>query len=109
MTDPLVRYEVDRSVATLTLDSPHNRNALSGALVAQLEQGLADAAKDPAVRAVELTHTGGTFCPGPARAEAPAGDPNENPRRLGAAMRAIIELPKPLVARVDGHVRAGGL
>ena len=108
-TDPLVRYEVDRSVATLTLDSPRNRNALSSGLVAQLQQGLADAAEDPAVRAVVLTHTGGTFCAGADLSEATQGDPTANPRRLVAVMRALLELPKPVVARVDGHVRAGGL
>lgn len=106
---PLVRYQVERAVATLTLDSPPNRNALSSGLVAELTQGLADAAKDPSVRAVVLTHTGGTFCAGADLNEATSGDSTANPRRLVAVMRAIVELPKPVVARVDGHVRAGGL
>lgn len=109
MTEPLVRYQVERAVATLTLDSPRNRNALSSGLVAELRQGLADAADDPAVRAVVLTHTGGTFCAGADLSEATNGDPTANPRRLVAAMRAVVELPKPVIARVDGHVRAGGL
>jgi enoyl-CoA hydratase len=108
-TEPLVHYRVERAVATLTLDTPHNRNALSAALVAELEQGLADAAKDPSVRAVVLTHTGGTFCAGADLSEATNGDPTANPRRLVAVMRAIVELPKPVLAQVDGHVRAGGL
>ena len=108
-TEPLVHYRVDRAVATLTLDSPRNRNALSSTLVAELEQGLAEAAKDPAVRAVVLTHTGGTFCAGADLSEATSGDPTANPRRLVATMRAIVELPKPVIAQVDGHVRAGGL
>uniref|UniRef100_UPI000A996CC6 enoyl-CoA hydratase-related protein n=1 Tax=Peterkaempfera griseoplana TaxID=66896 RepID=UPI000A996CC6 len=59
MTDPtaapLVRRTVEGAVATLTLDSPHNRNALSTRLMDKLEQGLAEAAEDPAVRAVVLT------------------------------------------------------
>ncbi|MEZ0094681.1 enoyl-CoA hydratase family protein [Streptacidiphilus sp. EB129] len=108
-TEPLVHYRVERSVATLTLDSPRNRNALSSTLVAQLEQGLADAGKDPAVRAVVLTHTGGTFCAGADLSEATSGDATANPRRLVAVMRALVELPKPVIAKVDGHVRAGGL
>jgi enoyl-CoA hydratase len=109
LTDPLVRYQVDQSVATLTLDSPRNRNALSSTLVTQLERGLSDAAADPAVRAVVLTHTGGTFCAGADLSEATNGDPTANPRRLVSAMRAVVELSKPVVAQVDGHVRAGGL
>ena len=56
--DTLVEYAVDRHVARLTLNSPHNRNALSAALVGQLHQGLRDAADHPAVRAVVLGHTG---------------------------------------------------
>ncbi|MHA6764378.1 enoyl-CoA hydratase family protein [Streptacidiphilus sp. PAMC 29251] len=109
MEPPLVRYQVDRAVATLTLDSPRNRNALSSTLTAQLQQHLAEAAKDPTVRAVVLTHTGGTFCAGADLSEATTGDPTANPRRLVAVMRAVIELPKPVIAQVDGHVRAGGL
>ncbi|MEZ0067450.1 enoyl-CoA hydratase [Streptacidiphilus sp. MAP12-20] len=106
---PLVRHAVERGVATLTLDSPANRNALSARLVAELEQGLADAAKDPSVRVVVLTHTGGTFCAGADLSEATGGDPTANPRRLVTAMRSVLESPKPVVALVDGHVRAGGL
>jgi enoyl-CoA hydratase len=106
---PLVRYDTDRAVATLTLDSPRNRNALSTRLVSELEQGLAQAAKDEAVRAVVLTHTGTVFCAGADLSEASGGDPTDAPRKLVDLMRALAELPKPVVARVDGHVRAGGL
>ncbi|MCD0483779.1 enoyl-CoA hydratase family protein [Streptacidiphilus sp. ASG 303] len=113
MTDataaPLVRLAVEGAVATLTLDSPHNRNALSSRLMAELEQGLAEAAKDPAVRAVVLAHTGKVFCAGADLSEATSGDPTAGPRRLVEILRAVVECPKPVVARVDGHARAGGL
>ncbi|MFF4651603.1 enoyl-CoA hydratase family protein [Streptomyces sp. NPDC001380] len=113
MTDataaPLVRLAVEGAVATLTLDSPHNRNALSSRLMAELEQGLAEAAKDPAVRAVVLAHTGRVFCAGADLSEATSGDPTAGPRRLVEILRAVVECPKPVVARVDGHARAGGL
>ncbi|MYS20316.1 enoyl-CoA hydratase, partial [Streptomyces sp. DvalAA-14] len=99
-TVPLVRQEHDRGVAVLTLDSPHNRNALSGRLVAELTEGLAAAAGDAAARAVLLTHTGGTFCAGADLREAGAAD---GPRRLVELLRAIAELPKPVVAAVRGH------
>jgi len=101
------------SVARLTLDSPHNRNALSTRLVEQLHAGLQQAAADPAVRIVVLTHTGGTFCAGADLSEASGGDPFENTaargRELSNLLRAIIESPMPVVAAVDGHVRAGGM
>jgi enoyl-CoA hydratase len=108
-TAPLVRQAVEGAVATLTLDSPRNRNALSARLMSELEQGLADAAKDPAVRAVVITHTGKVFCAGADLSEATSGDPTAGPRRLVEILRAVVECPKPVLARVDGHVRAGGL
>ncbi|MFJ4962825.1 enoyl-CoA hydratase family protein [Streptomyces sp. NPDC088729] len=93
----------DRGVAVLTLDAPANRNALSAALVAEARAALAEAAADDSVRAVVLTHTGSTFCAG-ADLSAPP-----DPREIVGLMRDVVALPKPVVARVDGHVRAGGL
>jgi enoyl-CoA hydratase len=111
--DSLVDYTVAGQVARLTLNSPHNRNALSATLVNQLHQGLRDAAADAGVRAVVLAHTGGTFCAGADLAEASGGDPFEmaavRARQLAALLRAIIELPLPVIVAIDGHVRAGGL
>ncbi|MFJ8534091.1 enoyl-CoA hydratase family protein [Streptomyces sp. NPDC093591] len=92
-----------RAVETLTLDSPDNRNALSAALVRELADMLTDCAKDAEVRAVVLTHTGNTFCAGADLRDPPPPDD------LVALLRQIVELPKPVVARVTGHVRAGGL
>ncbi|GAA4486203.1 enoyl-CoA hydratase family protein [Rhodococcus olei] len=125
---PFVRYEVSGGgFATLTLDSPHNRNAISTRLVAELRQGLRDAAADETVRAVVLTHTGGTFCAGADLSEASGATGNvseasgatehADPAALAAhrtsqmteLLRAFLELPKPIVGRVDGHVRAGGM
>ena len=103
-------------LARLTLNSPHNRNALSGALVSQLHQGLHDAAADPAVRAVVLGHTGGTFCAGADLSQSSAaGDDSPfdmavaRAREMTALLRAIVESPLPVIAAVNGHVRAGGL
>jgi enoyl-CoA hydratase len=112
----LVEYtgpaECGGPLARLTLNSPHNRNALSGALVGQLHQGLRDAAADPAVRVVVLGHTGGTFCAGADLSEAGAGDPFDmavaRAREMTALLRAIVESPLPVIAAVNGHVRAGG-
>ena len=56
MGDQPVRCEVARGVATITLDSPSNRNALSSALVADLHAAL-DRAEQPDVRVIVLTHT----------------------------------------------------
>ncbi|MER6423471.1 enoyl-CoA hydratase family protein [Streptomyces sp. NPDC001137] len=92
-----------RGIETLSLDSPANRNALSAALVGELTDALTDCAKDTDVRAVVLTHTGNTFCAGADLRDPPAPD------ALVGLLRQIVELRKPVVARVTGHVRAGGL
>ncbi|MGP2441334.1 enoyl-CoA hydratase family protein [Streptomyces sp. JW3] len=92
-----------RGITTLTLDSPPTRNALSAALVTGLTEALTAAGRDDGVRAVVLTHTGSTFSAG-----ADLRDPPD-PKALVALLRKIVALPKPVVARVTGHVRAGGL
>ncbi|MCX4675143.1 enoyl-CoA hydratase family protein [Streptomyces sp. NBC_01433] len=93
----------DRGVTTLALDSPANRNALSARLVSELSTALDACAADDSVRAVVLTHTGNTFCAGADLTSPP------DPGAFVALMRRVVALPKPVVARVTGHVRAGGL
>ncbi|MEV5607974.1 enoyl-CoA hydratase family protein [Streptomyces sp. NPDC052225] len=103
LAENLVHYGHARGVTTLTLDSPANRNALSSALVGELAARLGRAEKDGDVRAVVVTHSGTTFCAG-----ADLRDPPD-PDALVGLLRQIVALRKPVVARVDGHVRAGGL
>ncbi|HEU5033472.1 MAG TPA: enoyl-CoA hydratase family protein [Mycobacteriales bacterium] len=107
MPEELVHLEVAQGVATVTLDSPHNRNALSAQLRRELDAHLARAFADDAVRVVVLTHSGTVFCSGmdlkEASGGAVAGD--EFPRIL----EAVWTSPKPVVARLGGPARAGGL
>lgn len=100
---PLVHAARTPGLTTLTLDSPANRNALSATLVQELRTALAAEATTPATRAIVLTHTGTTFCAG-ADLKSPC-----DPADFLALLREIAELPRPVVARVTGHVRAGGL
>ena len=109
MTEQLIQYSADRGIARLALDSPGNRNALSAALMAQLAQALATAAADDEVRAVELTHTGTTFCAGADLTEAREGGMQAGTTQVLDLLREIIAMPKPVVASIDGHVRAGGM
>lgn len=105
----LVRRSTERGVTTLTLDSPHNRNALSTRLVGELYARLEDAEGGPDTRVVLLAHTGGTFCAGADLGEASAADgPTDAPLALARLLRTIVAFPKPVVARITGHVRAGG-
>jgi enoyl-CoA hydratase len=105
-----VHYAVDRSIATITLDNPDNRNTLSKALVTALAEHLSAAAADADVRAIVITHTGRTFCAGAdLKEQASEGGPAEGTRRMLSLQRSIVEIAKPVVARIDGHVRAGGI
>lgn len=107
-----VRYEVDAGVATLTLASPETRNVLSAAMLAQLVEHLGAAAADDAVRVVVLTGEGGTFCAGADLSAAAEADSESfaasGPRALVAVLEAMLDHPKPIVARVQGHVAGGG-
>lgn len=107
----MVRYATDGGVATLTLDSDKNRNALSSRLISELLEGLRRAEADDLVRAVLIDHVGRVFCSGADLAETAAA--RESGRAPAGAMpellAAIWDMPKPVVARVAGPARAGGL
>jgi methylglutaconyl-CoA hydratase len=106
----LVHYAVARGVATLTLDSPHNRNALSPRLMSELAAGLRTALADGAVRAIVLASADRVFCSGmdlKATAAAEAGDLPVT--AFPELLAAIMDAPKPVVARVAGPARAGGI
>lgn len=110
---PRVTATSSAGVMTITLDSPHNRNALSDQLVEELLAGLAEAETDDDVRCVVLTHTGNTFCAGADLSEARANTADDPARaradQLVDLLRTIVALPKPVIGRIDGHVRAGGM
>jgi methylglutaconyl-CoA hydratase len=106
--EDLVHLEVGGEKAIVTLDSPGNRNALSDRLVGQLLARLRSAVADDRVRVVVLTHTGPVFC---------AGADLKN-SRIGSTSSAddfagVLELlwtsPKPVLARLAGPVRGGGV
>lgn len=107
----LVRTVTAAGVTTLTLDSPANRNALSTPLMRELLAGLAAALTDPAVRVVVISHTGPVFCSGADLKEtAAARESGKVPAELlGDVLAAIWEFPKPVLARIAGPARAGGL
>jgi methylglutaconyl-CoA hydratase len=103
-------YEVSAATATITLDAPQRRNALSGPLLASLRSHFDAAETDPAVRSVVLTHTGPVFSSGmdlTAVADLPA---EQQPIvALPVLLQRIWEFDKPVIARVNGKARAGGI
>jgi methylglutaconyl-CoA hydratase len=104
-----------RGVATLTLNRPERRNAFDDALIAELSDAFARVGADEAVRALVLTGAGAAFSAGGdlawMRRMAGYGfDENyADAMRLAAMFRALNELPKPTIARVNGAAYAGGV
>lgn len=104
----MIGVGTDRGVRTLTLDSPGNRNALSSRLLGRLRDELAAAAAAPRVRVVVLDHAGPAFCAGADLTEVRT-DPAGLTAAIGATLADLWEFPKPVVARVAGPARGGGL
>ena len=113
----------DDGVATLTMNRPEARNALSAEMSAGLEAAIPRLAADPAVRVVVLTGTGGAFCAGGdvkgfARAgtgggqtQAQAGFEQRVSGLRGSTefCRLLHEMPKPTLAAIPGPAAGGGL
>ncbi|QZY29002.1 enoyl-CoA hydratase-related protein [Nocardioides coralli] len=115
MTDTTELVHLDVSdldgggLATITLDSPHNKNALSRQLVSELRGHLEAAAADSDVRVVLLRSSDRVFCSGADLSEATADGMEEGARRIVELQRLIVTMDKPVVTEVLGAVRAGGI
>jgi methylglutaconyl-CoA hydratase len=110
MADELVHYSVAGGTATITLDSPRNRNALSAQLRRELSESLTKAREDDAVRVIVLTHTGTVFCAGMDLKEARgAGAGDQGVNEFPKILEQLWTSPKPVVARLAGPARAGGV
>ena len=108
MTDSELVHRVDADgVATVTLDSPGNRNALSARLRDELRGHLRDTAADDAVRVVLLDHTSPSFCSGMDLKESREQGPGVH--ELPELLELIWTHPKPVIAKVAGSARAGGV
>jgi methylglutaconyl-CoA hydratase len=104
----LVRVRTATGISTITLDSPHNANALSGKLLRDLHAELEQAMADPGVRVVVLTGAGKVFCSGADLKEAPAA-PAAAPAAMTGILRMLWDSRKPVICRVNGAARAGGI
>ena len=110
MGNELVHAVVDGGVATVTLASPENRNALSQRLVADLGAALdvAEAgAGDGSVRAIVLTHVPPAFCAGADLKERRTGPPDSGP--FVRVLQRLMDAEVPTIAAVAGPARAGGI
>ena len=111
-TEPVLLRHDAGGVATLTLNRPGASNSLNRDLLAMLQSALQSIADDPSVRAVIIGATGPVFCAGhdlrELRAEATRQNYQEIFRQSSHVMTAIVALPQPVIAKVQGTATAAG-
>jgi methylglutaconyl-CoA hydratase len=113
---PVVKIQVLGHTATVTLNRPEKRNALSRELLKELHQALADLHQERKVRGVVLAGAGSSFCAGMDLAEMLAVNQQEDKHAQWHAdsvlylelIESMLRFPKPLVAAVAGPAVAGG-
>ena len=112
----LVREDA-ASVATLTMNAPERLNALSDAMLAELQTTFDQIATDESVRAVIIRGTGKAFCAGHDLKEMQAGRQSEDAGaayfadlfdRCATMMQTIQKVPQPVIAQVHGIATAAG-
>ena len=106
-----VHLSVLHGIATIVLDAPERKNALSVAMVNALGDSLEAAISDEAVRLIVITNTGNTFCAGAdLKADRPGISDGDVVRwTFIEVMQRIMTAPKPVIGRGDGHVTGGGV
>ncbi|MCP3055342.1 crotonase/enoyl-CoA hydratase family protein [Aurantimonas marianensis] len=111
-----IRVETDaRGVATLTLARLDKHNAMNAAMIAELAKAADKLGANPAVRVVVLTGEGKSFCAGAdlnwMRAQFAASREERiiEATALARMLKALNEMPKPLIGRVQGQAFGGGL
>ncbi|MCC6779736.1 MAG: enoyl-CoA hydratase [Hyphomicrobiales bacterium] len=113
---PITREDLG-AIAVLTLDRPRQRNTLSAAVLTELRAALAALGDERSVRAVILAANGAAFCAGHDLKEITAhrADPDQGQaftqqlmESCSALMLAILTLPQPVIAAVEGVATAAG-
>jgi len=101
-----VRYEVEDGIATITLDRPEKRNAMSYAMLGDFIETVERAGADAEARVVIVTGSGGSFCAGTDLADL-ATVPGERRGLRGEAQEKsrwwpLVACPKPVIGAIDG-------
>ena len=116
MTFQAITIRTDsRGVATLTLNLPDSRNALSAQMIAELTEAAGTLGADATVRAVIFQGAGKVFCAGgdlawmKAQVAADRATRIAEARKLALMLNALNEMPKPLIGRIHGGAYGGGV
>ena len=103
----LIRRDA-QGIATLTLNRPDKHHAMDARMIGELTEAAALLGEDADVRAVVLGHTGPTFCAGADLSEAAGREPGDvavdRAREMTRLLRAILELPVPVIAAVEAQL-----
>ncbi|MDN3275663.1 enoyl-CoA hydratase [Frankia sp. RB7] len=112
----MVLQKLEGGLLTITMNRPERKNALNPEMVAGLVEAARRAADDPEVRAVLFKGAGGSFCVGgdvksmaAGRAPLPFEVKMANLRRGMEVSRILHQMPKPVVAQLDGAAAGAGL
>lgn len=114
MSYTTILYSVADKVGTITLDRPDKRNAFNAVVVAELTDAFTRAAQDDAVKVIVLAASGDVFSAGADLGYLQSLQQNtfdENvadSQKLMALYKLMYTLPKPIVAKIEGHAIAGG-
>lgn len=110
-----LRIDTDaRGVATITMDRPEVRNAFNDRLISEMYRAASALAEDPSVRVVVLTGAGSIFSAGAdlnwmrSMKDWTFTENVDDSTRMNNMFRALYDLPKPLIGRINGHALGGG-
>lgn len=105
-----ILYNIENDAAWITLNRPHNRNALTAELVDELYELLGSAEEDSSVRGVVITGAGPAFCSG-ADMKSPPGTTVDGSQSVpyGDVLKRIMDCAKPVIVAINGSAAAGGL
>src|SRR3979409_475063 len=116
MNNDIVLQKLESGLLTITMNRPDRRNALNPDMTRGLVEAARRAAEDHEVRAVLLRGAGGTFCVGgdvksmaEGRGPLPVESKMVNLRRGMEVSRILHQMPKPVVAQLDGAAAGAGL
>lgn len=113
MTFETLRWDVADQVATITLDRPEKKNAMSWTMFGEIKEAFERAAFDPDIRCVVVTGAGGAFCTGadltdPANMVGSPLEMRERMETIHEIVRVFLVCPKPTIARVEGIAAGAG-
>lgn len=110
----MILYTIDNGIGTITLNRPDSYNAANEQMTTELTAALNDARSNNDVRCIVITGAGKAFCSGQDLKDAPTGGGTRSlrdslERRYNPIIRLMREIPKPIIAGVNGVAAGAGL